>query len=163
MRAQRLFRETAKAIFPDKKYIIKLKEYIFNSKFSDTQELLQTLINLAKNSEEADLNVLDHHFRDPLTKQLHEATGKSDKEKARWLQILTALTEILPYVKCYDVLVDSYIAHIKERSDYAANVRSLLKTKFPAKENEIKIMLTKLIPESSPETRDVIMKELDQL
>ena len=159
----RLSRETAKAIFPDEKYIIKLKGYIFDSKISDTKELLQTLINLARNSEEVDLNVLDRHFRDPLTKQLQEATGKSDKEKGRWLQILTALTEILPYAKCYDVLVDSYIAHIRERSDYAARIRGLLKAKFPDKVNEVKIMLTKLLPESSTEIGKFIMNELDQL
>jgi hypothetical protein len=51
----------------------------------------------------------------------------------------------------------------RARSDYAAHIRGLLKEKFPDKVNEVKIMLTELLPESSPETRKFIMSELDQL
>jgi DNA-binding Lrp family transcriptional regulator len=161
--AERLYRETMKNLFPDKKYIIKLKEYIFNSKYSDIKELLQTLINLARNSEESGRDMLDQYYRDPLMKEFHEITGKSKKEEERRSLILDALSEILPNIQCFKVLVDSYIALIKVSSDYRTHVRGLLKTKFPGKEDELKITLTRLMQESSPETRKVIMSELDQL
>ncbi|OGD60793.1 hypothetical protein A3K78_05815 [Candidatus Bathyarchaeota archaeon RBG_13_52_12] len=161
--AVRLYRETTKYVFPDKRYIIKLKEYIFNSKYSDAKELLQTLINLARNSDESGRDVLDQYYRDPLMKEFHGITGKSKKEEARRSLILDALSEILPNIQCFEVLVDSYVTLIKVGSDYRTHVRGLLKTKFPDKDDDLKITLTRLMQESSPETRKVIMSELDQL
>jgi hypothetical protein len=96
-------------------------------------------------------------------KQFHEITGKSKKEEARRSLILDALSEILPNIQCFEVLVDSYLTLIKVGSDYRTHVRGLLRTKFPGKEDELKITLTRLMKESSPETREVIMGELDQL
>ena len=161
--AVRLYRETAKNIFPDKRYIIKLKEYIFSSKYSDIKELLQTLVNLARNSDESGRDVLDKYYRDSLMKRFSEVTGESKKEEERRSLVLDALSEILPNVKLFEVLVDSYLTLIKSGSNYRTHVRGLLGTKFPGKEDELKITLTRLMQESSPETRKVIMSELDQL
>jgi predicted transcriptional regulator len=160
--AVRLYRETAKNVFPDRRYIIKLKEYIFSSKYSDIKELLQTLVNLARNSDESGRDVLDQYYRDLLMKEFHEIAGKSKEEERRSL-ILDALSEILPNIMCFKVLVDSYLTLIREGSSYRTHVRGLLRTKFPGKEDSLKIMLTRLMQESSPETREVIMGELDQL
>jgi hypothetical protein len=49
--------------------------------------------------------------------------------------------------------------HIKEGSIHAADVRGLLKTKFPDKENEVKIRFTRLMLESDNDTRAFIMNE----
>lgn len=159
-----LHAEATDKVYPDDKYLEKLRVVIFNSgKASLKKELIGVLQKIANHSNEQNFEKIDRLFREDLTNTFYEKVEKTDEAEAVRIVSLKTLAEIIPTSKKYEMLREAYTHLIIEDSSYTKEARGLILTKFPEKVSDLKLDLIKLATKSNTNIKERVGNELKEI
>jgi DNA-binding MarR family transcriptional regulator len=162
--ADGLYNESTRNTYPNEVYLLKLRDKIFDrNNLQQKKVLLQTLVNLAINSNDAGKAAVERIFREPLEKLFNEGEkGTDDLDHYRFLAINVLGTTLNPQDR-FDVLKEGYLKLLEEGSGQAIAARTLLIDRCPDRIRDIKLMLLRKYSSSNGELRTRIGDELDQI
>jgi DNA-binding MarR family transcriptional regulator len=156
--------ESTKRVYPDDKYLEKLRDKIFHSNENSYQDkLIHIILNIAKISNEAKLRTLDELFREDLLKLFYREGEKTEGSEAVRMDVLRILAETLEPSEKYGILRDAYVQLIRAGSRYTSEARDLLLSKFADKIPDLKLDLIKIARESDSRLKSLISNELQNL
>jgi hypothetical protein len=159
-----LYYESTRKAMPDEKYFINLQDVLFDPEYTEIKKvLLQTLLNLAKNADEKQLNIMENKFNQGLKTIFNNVKENDDKNENLRILSLNILAEILPPSERYDTLMAGYLKLLKENSLQTSAAKSLILSKYSEKTTDLKITLLRLYGQSDPSLRERISIELSSL